>query len=507
MLEMLAAGFLSVLTIKNMLFLIGGVCVGIVLGAIPGLSATMAIALVIPLTMTLDPTTSLIMLLGAYNGGIFGGSIAAILLATPGTSAAAATVADGFQMAKKGQGIKAIKTALVASVHGCIFSCIVLILVAGPVAKFALEFGPGEYSVLMLFALTMIGSLVGKNFGKGLLGGILGVLVSLVGIDSMTALPRLTFDIPTLTKGIDLIGMLIGLLAVSEIFVQIEKIAKGQVSAHLPPPQHPDDSRFLPSEYKRILPTIGRSSLIGCFIGCLPALGTTLAAFLGYDMAKRASKHPEKFGTGIVEGVAGPEAANNAVCGANLIPLLAFGVPGDVVAAILMGAFLVQGLTPGPFIFREAPHVVYGVYAGLIISNLCLFVIAWFSAKQFARVASLKTNIIYPIILAFCIVGTYAINQHIGDIWVMLCFAILGYVMIKFGFSPATMIIGFILGPIFERYMRQALLVSGGSVDIFFSSPICIVLWIITAFSVYTIIRNSRRDGKKSQQAEASEAS
>jgi putative tricarboxylic transport membrane protein len=191
----------------------------------------------------------------------------------------------------------------------------------------------------MLFALTMIGSLVGKNFGKGLLGGILGVLVSLVGIDSMTGLPRLTFDIPTLTKGIDLIGMLIGLLAVSEIFVQIEKIAKGQVSAHLPPPQHPDDSRFLPSEYKRILPTIGRSSLIGCFIGCLPALGTTLAAFLGYDMAKRASKHPEKFGTGIVEGVAGPEAANNAVCGANLIPLLAFGVPGDVVAAILMGLF------------------------------------------------------------------------------------------------------------------------------------------------------------------------
>ncbi|MDD4803360.1 MAG: tripartite tricarboxylate transporter permease, partial [Syntrophomonas sp.] len=456
--------------------------------------------LVIPLTMTLDPTTSLIMLLGAYNGGIFGGSISAILLATPGTSAAAATVADGFQLARKGQGIKAIKTALVASVHGCIFSCIVLILVAGPVAQFALKFGPGEYSVLMLFALTIIGALVGKNFAKGLVGGMLGVLFSLIGIDAMTGLPRMTFDIPTLTKGIDLIGMLIGLLAVSEILVQIENIAKGKISAHLPPPQHPDDSRLSLREYKYLLPTIGRSSLIGCAIGALPALGTTLAAFLGYDMAKRASKHPEKFGTGIIEGVAGPEAANNAVCGANLIPLLAFGVPGDVVAAILMGAFLVQGLTPGPFIFREAPQVVYGIYGGLIMSNLVLFVIAWFSAKQFARLASLKTNIIYPIVLAFCVVGTYAINQSIGDIWVMLCFAVLGYIMVKFGFSPATMVIGFILGPIFERYLRQALLVSGGSVDIFFSSPICIVLWIITAFSVYTIIRNSIKDKKRLEQ-------
>jgi len=503
MLEMLFNGFADVISIGNIGFLVFGVMLGTVMGAIPGLTATMAIALIIPMTFYMDPVRSLIMLIGAYNGGIFGGSISAILLSTPGTPASAATSADGFALAKQGKAMKAMKMALLASIHGCLFSTVILILVAAPIAKFALKFGPGEYTVLMMFSLTIIGSAAGKSVVKGLMGGALGLLFSMVGLDPIAGIPRLTFSIPKLTGGIDLVVMLIGLLAVSEIFVQIEKIARGNIHAHLPPSATSADEKVSLKEWKQSYKTVARSSVIGCVIGALPALGPTLAAYLGYDMAKRSSKHPEEFGKGSLEGVAASEAANNAVCGANLIPLLAFGVPGDLVAAILIGAFMIQGITPGPLIFREAPHVVYGLYAGLIVANIVLLCITWFSFKWFAKVAQLSTTIIYPVVIMFCLVGVYALNQSLSDVWLMLFFSVLGYFMIKFDFTPATFLIGFILGPLFERNLRQALLISQGSFDIFFASPITWFLWIITAVSIFTLIRRNYRDKKTHKETEA----
>jgi putative tricarboxylic transport membrane protein len=508
LLEMLMQGFANVLDPGNFVFLVGGVMLGLIMGAIPGMTSTMAIALLIPMTFYMDPVRSMIMLLGTYNGGIFGGSISAVLLSAPGTPASAATVADGFQLARQGKAGKALKAALFASVQGCMFSTVILILIAQPIARFALAFGPAEYAVMMLFSITIIGSAAGKSFVKGLIGGALGLLFSFVGMDIITGTPRFDFGLDDLGSGIDLVVMLIGLLAVSEILVQLEGIIlnKGaEKESHLPPPKHPNDSRFSWKEYKSCFKTIMRSSVIGLVIGALPALGPTLAAYLGYDAAKRASKHPEQFGKGAIEGVVAPEAANNAVCGANLIPLLAFGVPGDTVAAILIGAFLIQGITPGPLIFREAPNVVAGIYTGLIISNLILLVMALATFRFFTKITHLPKNIIFPSILLFCLAGVYALNQNAFDVWLMIFFSVIGYLMLKFEFTPATMLIGFILGPLFEKNFRQALLISGGDIGIFFRTPITWGLWAITIFSILAIARQVYRDHKQGKENDKAE--
>ncbi len=496
MLEMLLNGFASVLTLENLPYLVGGVLIGLILGAIPGLTATMAIALVIPLTYYLTPTQSLIMLLAAYNAGTFGGSLSAILIATPGTPAAAATVADGFGLAKKGQAGKAIKTALYSSCFGCLFSSIVLILIAQPIAKYALNFGPSEYTILMIFSLTIIASAAGKSMLKGLIGGCFGLLFGCVGMDTVYTIPRLTFGNLKLSSGIDLVVMLIGALAMAELLKQIEDVAKGGSTARLlPQPTCKEDSQFTAGDLRLCWKTWIRSSFLGCGIGALPGLGPALACFVGYDLAKRRSKHPEKFGTGYVEGVAAAEAANNAVCGANMIPLLSLGVPGDTGAAILIGAFLVQGLTPGPLIFTESPETVYNVYAGLILCNLVLLAVVLCTYKLFAKISKLETTIIFPIVAIFCVVGVYALNRSLTDVWTMLFFAVVGYVLSKFGFPPATLLIGFILSPIFEKNFRRALQLSDGSYATFFSSPLCWAFWIITVLSVVTILYG-RRKGK-----------
>ncbi len=497
MFELLLGGFATVLSTPSIfLSLVLGVVVGTVLGSIPGLTATMAIALIIPLTFYMDPVQSLSMLIGAYNGGTFGGSISAVLLGTPGTPAAAATVADGFKLGLQGKGAKAIKMALLASVSGCLFSCVMLVMVAEPIARYALKFGPAEYTVLMVFSLTIIGSAAGKSIIKGFVGGLLGLLFGMVGLDSIASVTRFTFGTSSLASGIDLIVMLIGSLALSEVLVQVESVARGKVDAHLPPPKHPSDAKLSWQEYVANFKTIARSAVIGCGIGALPGLGTTLAAYLGYDMAKRNSKNPEEFGKGSLEGVAAAESANNAVCGANLIPLLALGVPGDAMAAIMIGAFMVQGLTPGPLVFREAPHVIAGLYAGLILSNLLLALFVMTCYKGFTKVSQLETTVIFPVVFICCFIGVYALNQSLADVWVMLFFAVLGYLMVKFEYSPATMMIGFILSPLLEVNLRQALLISGNNPAIFFSTPITWFFWLITVYSVYKIVKSRQRSSK-----------
>jgi putative tricarboxylic transport membrane protein len=493
MLELLFAGFVTILEPSNLIYLIVGVTAGVILGAIPGLTATMAIALIIPLTYYMTPVQSFTMIMGAYNGGTFGGSVSAILLGTPGTPAAAATVADGSRLALKGQAGKAIKMALFASVSGCLFSCVVLILIAEPIARYALKFGPAEYTMLMIFSLTIIGSASGGSIIKGCLGGALGLLFGTVGMDIVTSTARFTFDISFLASGINLVVLLIGALACSEIFVHVESIAGGKLTSHLPPPAHKTDSQLLFSEYRANFRTIVRSAFIGCGIGALPGLGPTLAAYIGYDMAKRNSKNREKFGKGVLEGVAAAESANNAVCGANLIPLLALGVPGDAVAAIMIGAFLIQGLTPGPLVFREAPDVVMALYAGLIISNLLLILVTYAVQRGMTRLSQLETTLIFPIVFCFCFVGVYAMNQDSIDLWIMLFFASVGYVLSKFDYPVATVMIGFILSPLLEESYRQAMTISKGSHMIFFNSYITLALWFVTLYSVFVIVRARRK--------------
>lgn len=491
---MLLSGFGAMLAPENLLYLVGGVVVGMVLGAIPGLTATMAIALVIPLTYYMTPTQSLTMLLGAYNAGTFGGSLAAILVGTPGTPAAAATVADGYALAKQGKAGKAIKTALFSSAFGCLFSSIILVVIAQPIAKYALNFGPAEYAVLMLFSLTIIASAAGRSMVKGLLGGCIGLLFGCVGMDPSYTIPRLTFGSLKLSSGIDLTVMLIGALALSEVLHQVEGVARGETAAHLPPPASKDDNKFNKSDLKLCLPHWLRSSALGCGIGALPGLGPALACYVGYDFGKKSAKHPEQFGKGAIEGVAATESANNAVCGANMIPLLSLGVPGDTGAALLMGAFLIQGLTPGPLVFRESPETVYNVYAGLILCNLVLIVVALATWKLFTKICSVETTLIFPCVLMFCVVGVYSLSSSLTDVWVMIFFGIIGYVLVKFKFPIATVLIGFILSPLFEKNFRRALILSNGELSIFFSSPLCWAFWAATAFSVFVILRGKKKD-------------
>ncbi len=471
---LMGQAFLSVLAPENLLYLVGGVIIGLIMGAIPGLTATMAIALIIPFTYYLTPTQSLIMLLAAYNAGTFGGSMSAILIGTPAG--------------------KAIKTALFSSAFGCLFSSIVLMFVAQPIAKYALNFGPAEYTILMLFALTIIASAAGKSMIKGLLGGCLGLLFGCIGLDQGFTTPRLTFGILKLTSGVDLVVMMIGILAMSQILHSVESTGLGNARPNLPPPACKDDDRMTLKEAKSFLPHWLRSSALGCGIGALPGLGPALACYIGYDVGKKFSKHPEKFGKGSTEGVACSESANNAVCGANMIPLLALGVPGDTGAAILMGAFMVQGLTPGPLVFMESPDTVYNVYAGLILCNIALVVVALLTWRGFKAICSVSTSIIFPCVCLFCVVGVYALSSSLVDVWVMLFFSVVGYILTKFKFPLPTVIIGFILSPLFEKNFRRALVLGHGDPAMFFSSPLCIAFWAVTIVAVVLILRGKRKD-------------
>jgi putative tricarboxylic transport membrane protein len=397
-------------------------------------------------------------------------------------------------MDKQGKGGKAIKTALFSSAFGCLFSSIILVIIAQPIAKYALKFGPAEYTILMLFSLTIIASASGRSMAKGLIGGCLGLLFGCIGMDPSYTIPRLTFGVLKLSSGIDLVVMLIGALALGEVLKQVESVAAGETSAHLPPPSCKEDTQFTKADLKLCLPHWLRSSCLGCAIGALPGLGPALACYIGYDAGKKSAKHPEQFGKGAVEGVAAAEAANNAVCGANMIPLLSLGVPGDTGAALLISAFLIQGLTPGPLVFTESPETVYNVYAGLILCNLALVLVALLTWKAFTKICSLETTIIFPAVLMFCVVGVYALNQSLVDVWIMLAFGVLGYILSKFKFPIATMLIGFILSPIFEKNFRRALLLNDGDYRIFFSSPLCWIFWIITILSVVFILRGKRKD-------------
>ncbi|KIX11174.1 tripartite tricarboxylate transporter permease [Dethiosulfatarculus sandiegensis] len=495
--DMILAGFADALQWGNILYLAIGVATGVLVGAVPGLNGPMAIALAVPLTFYMSPLLAIAFLVGLNKGSTFGGSIAAILLNTPGSPEAVATTFDGYPLAKKGKALKALKMALYSSVTGDTFSDLVLIFVAAPIATVALKMGPPEVLCVIIFALSLIAALESESMLKGLVAAVFGVLFACMGIDPMNASPRLTFGVMDLQSGIPLIAVGIGMLALSEVWNQLEKGAQSKenmivIDQNLPKA----DQRISFREYLAAGKTILRSSLIGTAVGTLPGLGTTIAAFLGYGAAKRASKHPETFGKGELEGIAAAEAANNAVVGSNMIPLFTLGIPGNVVAALLIGAFIIHGVTPGPMMFEENGQLIYGIYAAMLVANVLNLFIGNLGLKVFAKALSAPKNIVYPLVIFVCLTGGYLAENSLLAVFIMLVFALLGYFMRKLKLSFVTFIIGFVLGPMLEMSLQQTVVMSWVNPFFITQRPIAMVFLALTVVFLWRIAHSRRKKEK-----------
>lgn len=472
-------GFSIVLQFSNLLMIIVGVVSGIIIGALPGLSATMGVVLLLPLTFSMGIIPSLMLLLGVYCGAVYGGSITAILIRTPGTPAAAATVLDGYEFAKRGEGGRAIGVSTVSSAIGGLVSCVALLTIAPILSKFALQFSAAEYFALAVFGLTIIGCVSGKSVVRGLLAGVIGLIVATVGIDNTSGTLRYTMGSVSMLSGFSIIPAMIGLFALPQVIMGLEQgKEKERVLQKV--------TRVLPSkeDFKKIFPLSLIFGTVGTFIGAVPGTGATIASFLSYNEARRWSKHPEKFGTGVVEGIIAPESANNGVTGGALIPLLTLGVPGDVTTAVLLGAFLIQGLQAGPMLFTEHPDIVYSIFTGMFVINIVTLVAGLFGQKIFIKIVSMPNFIIVPMIFILCVVGSFAINNSIFDVGVMFCFGLFGYVLNKLEIPEAPVVIGLILGPLVESSLRRALILSKGSMMIFIQKPISAIFLLLSLLSM-----------------------
>ncbi|NQW10189.1 MAG: tripartite tricarboxylate transporter permease [Alphaproteobacteria bacterium] len=496
--DLILEGLSLTFTLESLLAICIGVAAGQILGAIPGLTASMAVALLIPYSFYFSPWVGIPMLMGMFKGSLFGSSITAILIRTPGTPAASATVLDGYPLAQQGKGGKAIRMALYASVFGDSFSDICLIFFASLLAMVALSFGPAEYTVLIAVALGSLGMLSSRPAWKGLIAMLLGVAIGIIGLDPISATPRLTFGNPELEEGIGLIPMLIGFLAVSEVFRQMAGSIADLSGRAIRYSTVREDNRVSWPEFRSCLPVLLRSSAIGTVIGAMPGLGSTVAAFIAYGEARRTSRHPERFGKGALEGVAAPEAANNAVSGANLIPLLAFGIPGDIAAALILGAFMIQGINVGPLAFSENPVPLYAIYGALLIANLVNLVIG-LGMTHIARVAfSVPRRLLLASVLVIASAGSYALRGSLFDVQLVMLFGILGYVMIRFGFPTVPLLIGFILMPLLEENLRTVLLLSSTydeGILFVFSRPAFLSLSGLLALVLSVVVWRRRRRG------------
>jgi len=496
--EAILAGFADAFTLGNIIYLALGVGIGVIVGALPGLNGPMAIALMVPITYYMGPLIAVAFLIGLNKGASFGGSIAAILLNTPGTPEAAATCFDGYPLAKQGKGEKALKISLYASVTGDTFSDLVLIFVAAPIATLALKMGPPEIFAVIVFALAMIAGLEADSLLKGLIGACLGITFACVGLDPVSAMPRLAFDIMELEEGISVITVGIGLLALSEIIVRLEEMKheaqQGDNGLIFDKNISKADRTISWAEYRSCGKTIFRSSLIGTALGALPGLGATIASFLGYGAAKRASKDPDSFGKGNIEGVAAAEAANNAVIGANLIPLFTLGIPGNVASAMLIGAFIIHGVTPGPLLFEENGQLIYGIYGAMLIANVLNLLIGNIGLRFFAKALSISSAIVFPIIMFVCMTGAYMANNSIFNVYMMFGFAFLGFLLKKLKISFITFIIGFVLTPMLELSFQQTLIMSRNNPFIVLQRPISCGFIILTAFFIW---RMAKKPAKK----------
>ena len=473
-------GFMIVFQAQNILLLVGGVVLGIVVGVIPGLTASLAISLLLPVTFGVPAVASLNMLIGIYIGGCYGGSITAILIRTPGTPGAAATVMDGYPMAQKGEAGRAIGIATFCSSMGGLISCTFLIFLSPTLSRFALRFSSAEYFALALFGLTVVFSVSGKSLLKGAIAGCLGLLINTVGMDPLVGVQRFTFGIRNLMIGFPLLPTIIGIFAIPEAIRLFEGKKSETVAATT------EVGRIIPrlADIIALKWTILKSSIIGVFIGTLPGPGANVAGFVSYAEARRTSKHPELFGTGIIEGVAAPETANSAVSGGNLIPTLSLGVPGDGVMAILLGAFTIQGLTPGPMLFRDRPDIIYSIFSGAIVSHLIVLIAGLFLAFFLVRISTVSKITLAPIIAIMAMIGSYAAESSIAHMTITVVFGVVSYFLEKMSFPMPPVVLAIVLGTLAENNFRIALIRSRGDWGIFVHSPIAVFFLSVAVFSI-----------------------
>lgn len=491
--ELLLSSYGNIFTVQVILMTFVGALGGILLGAMPGLTATMGVALLVPFTFGMELIPSIGMLLGIYCGGMYGGSISAILIRTPGTPAAAATVMDGYPMGQKGEAGRALSIALFSSFVGGMIGAILMTFLSPLLSTFALRFGPSEYFMLAIFGLSIIVSISGKSIKKGLMAAFFGLMLATLGMDPTSGYLRF---IPKIARGLydgpPFIPTLIGLFALSEVFSSIERIAKAEkIKAKI--------DRVVPSkeDIKTILPTIGLGGLIGTFIGAIPGAGGDIAAFVSYSFAKRFSKRPEKFGTGIPEGVAAAESANNGCSGGAMIPLLSLGVPGDSVTAVLLGAFIIKGLQPGPMMYVEHLDVIYSVFAAMIVANLVMMVVGMAGIRLFSKIISVEKTVLIPIILVLSLVGAYSMRGNMFDVYVALTFGVIGYLMQKYEFPLSPILLALILGPMAERNLRNMMVIENGNFFAMFTHPITLILFILAVLSLVSSLFNQRTINKR----------
>lgn len=474
-LQFLLAGFGAALQPTNLAFALIGCVLGTLIGVLPGVGPAAGTAILIPLTFKLDATGAIIMLCAIYYGAMYGGTITSVLLNVPGEAASVITCIDGYQMAKQGRGGVALGIAAIGSFIGGIFAAVALVVVAKPLSTLALSFGPPEFFALMLVGLCLVTGLAGRSLIAGVLMTVLGLLLAMIGIDPVRGAPRFTFGVPDLYDGIGFIPVVMGLFGVGEILATAEKPYREIIKTNL--------ASVLPSreDWGRSLGAIGRGTGIGFFLGLIPGVGAIIPTFMSYIVEKKVSRTPEDFGKGAIEGVAGPETANNAYANAAMVPLLTLGIPSSPTIAVLMGAFIVNGLTPGPFLFTEKPELVWAVIASFFIGNVLLLILNLPLVGLWAKILEVPWQYVCAGTLLFCLIGAYSINQSVFDIWVMLVFGVIGYGLRKLDFPLAPAVLGLILGPQLEKSLRTSLEMSAGDWTIFATRPITAVLLVLSA--------------------------
>ncbi len=496
MVDNILAGLSTVWHWGPLLAILFGVFWGTLGGMIPGINATIAMALLLPFTWGMDPVVAIMMLAGVYCGGEYGGSIPAILIGTPGTNAAAATVYDGYELHKQGKTGLALYTSLTSSVFGGLFGTVALMLMAIPLAGVALAFGPIEYFCLAFLGITMVCSLGEKNVFKGILAGLLGILLSTVGFDPIAGVPRFTFGVLSLTEGFSMVPLMMGVYAITEMFKQAQGIMDGQ-SFNL---KMKTDFGFPKwKELRRLLPTNLMGSILGVVIGVMPGAGATVASFISYSEAKRWSKEPDSFGKGNPKGVAAPESANNGATGGAMVPLLALGIPGSNSTAIMLGALMIHNIVPGPMLFMKTPEVPYSIFVSLFFANIFLFFAGLLFIKFAIKVTSISKPALIAVIIALVLTGVYAYSLEIFSMGVALSFGLLGIALHRFGIPHAAVVLGFVLGFILEANLRRGLLISNGSFfGAIFSSTLSSALIMIGIFAViFSLYRGLKKTRDK----------
>jgi putative tricarboxylic transport membrane protein len=466
----------------NLLFAAAGCLLGTLIGVLPGLGPAAGTALLIPITFKLEPTAAIIMLAAIYYGAMYGGTITSVLINVPGEAASVVTCLDGYEMAKQGRAGAALGVAAVGSFFGGTVATFGLVLVALPLTRFALKFGPAEYFSLLLVGLSLVMGLAGKSLAKALVMGILGLIFSFVGVDPVEGAPRFTFGIAPLMDGVRFVPVVMGFFGIGEILLNAEKSLTGVMAGG------GKVASFLPrrDEWRISVTSILRGTGFGFFLGLIPGTNSAVAAFMSYAIERKVSSHPEKFGSGVIEGVAGPETANNAYANAALIPLFTLGLPGSPTIAILMGALIMNGLTPGPLLFSQHAAFVWTVIASLYIGNVILLILNLPLVGLWVKLLKIPYAILMVFILVFCIIGAYSLNNSLFDIGVMIFCGLLGYLFKKLDFPLAPAILTLILGPLMEQSLRESLSVSQGDFSIFFTRPISLFFLVLAGVIIAT---------------------